>query len=148
MAGRLGPSGWTARGRVLVPGTAHADALVLSEPLSMWGGLDVVAGRITDAHHPQHGAVVAGCALVLPAGRGSSSSSSVLAESLRRGTGPRAILLGTADEIIVLGVLVAQLLYERVCPVVALEPPDYSRLKSGDRVSIDDGLVRVSRALD
>jgi len=98
--------------------------LVLSEPLSFWGGLDPVTGKIIDVHHPQRGAVVSGKVLRMPHGRGSSSSPSVLAEALRLGTGPSAILLAEPDPMVWLGAYVAELLYGVKCPViVSPEPP-------------------------
>jgi predicted aconitase with swiveling domain len=72
---------------------------VLEAPLSLWGGLDPHSGRLCDHHHPQLGATIAGHILVMPSGRGSSSSSSVLAEAIRLGTAPAAILLAEPDEI-------------------------------------------------
>ncbi|MEY3019556.1 MAG: hypothetical protein RLZZ272_540 [Actinomycetota bacterium] len=117
-------SGRSYPARTLVEGRAaegvEGEALVLDEPLSFWGGLDPEDGRIIDAHHPQHGAVVTGRVLVMPSGRGSSSASSVIAEALRLGTAPSAIVLATTDPIVVVGVLVATLLYEVDCPVVTL----------------------------
>ena len=50
-------------------------ALVLEAPLSLWGGLDPATGLIVDARHPQRGVSVTGTVLVMPAVRGSSSSS-------------------------------------------------------------------------
>ena len=79
-------SGLEFEGRCLVEGSASGEALVLSEPLSFWGGLDPASGRIIDRHHPQLGEVVSGKVLVLPRGRGSSSSSTTLAEALSLGT--------------------------------------------------------------
>ena len=115
-------AGRSFHGRTLVegrdPGGVAAEALVLDEPLSFWGGLDPEDGRIIDAHHPQHGEVVTGRVLVMPSGRGSSSASSVIAEALRRGTAPAAIVLGETDPIVVVGVLVATTLYDVDCPVV------------------------------
>ena len=58
----------------------------------------------------------------MPAVRGSSSSSSILAELLRLGLGPAAILLGEPDEILVVGALAAAELYAATCPVVLLDP--------------------------
>ena len=108
------------RGRVLVAGAAAGPALVLEAPLSLWGGMDPRSGRLSDHHHPQLGATVTGRVLVMPSGRGSSSSSSVLAEAIRLGTAPLAILLAEPDEILVLGALVAEYLYGRTCPIVVL----------------------------
>jgi len=109
--------------RTLVPGTAEGPALVLDEPLSFWGGLDPATGDITDVRHPQHGASVTGRILVMPSGRGSSSSSSVFAESIRAGTAPAAIVLGEADPILALGAIVARELYGKVTPVVVATDP-------------------------
>ena len=107
--------------QVMVGGDAQGDVLVLTEPLSIWGGVHEASGDVIDVHHPQHGANVAGKVLVMPAGRGSSSSSSVLAELIRAGVGPAAILLGERDPIIALGAAVAETLYGRTVPVLVLD---------------------------
>jgi predicted aconitase with swiveling domain len=57
----------------------------------------------------------------MPSGRGSSSSSSVLAEAIRCGTGPAGIVLAEPDPILVVGALVAARLYGLACPVVVAE---------------------------
>lgn len=107
--------------RVLVGGEATGEAMVLDSPLSFWGGYDPTTGTIIDAAHPQHGQSLAGKVLSMAHGRGSSSSSAVLAEALRLGTGPAAIVLGEPDQILVTGVLVARVLYGVACPVVVGE---------------------------
>lgn len=129
----------------LLPGTAHGPALVLDEPLSMWGGLDAESGRIIDRRHPQLGERVAGTVLVLPWGRGSSSAASVLAEAIRLGTAPAAIVLSAPDDIILLGALVAEELYERTCPIVVADPELYATLRTGDRIEVRaDGTITTS----
>lgn len=111
--------------RVLVDGEAVGELFVLQRPLSFWGGFDHETGLITDRAHPQHGRSLAGRVVAMPHGRGSSSSSAVLAETLRLGAGPAAIVLGEPDQIVVTGVLVARMLYDIECPVVVGEvPPD------------------------
>jgi uncharacterized protein len=136
--------GRTFDARVLVAGAARARGLVLDAPLSFWGGLDAETGRIIDRRHPQLGAAVTGRILVLPAGRGSSSSSSVLAEALFRRTGPAGILLRHADPIIVLGVIVADELYGAAIPVVVAPAVDYDALRDDAPIAIgSDGAVTV-----
>jgi predicted aconitase with swiveling domain len=98
-----------------------AAELTLSEPLSFWGGIDPETGRIIDANHPQVGESISGKILRMPHSRGSSSSPSVLAESLRLGTGPIAIVLEEPDPMVVLGALVARMLYGIECRVT-VEP--------------------------
>ena len=104
--------------RTLVPGEATGEVLVLSQPLSFWGGIDPATGDVIDVHHPQRGENVAAKILVMPGGRGSSSSSSVLAEAIRAGTAPAAILLLEPDPIVALGAIVARELYGTAVPVV------------------------------
>ena len=101
---------------------AEYRALVLDQPLSFWGGVDPATGRIVDPHHPQRGAQIAGRVLVMPSGRGSSSSSSVLAECLANGNGPAAILLGEPDAILIVGALVTAELGGPRCPIVVVGP--------------------------
>jgi uncharacterized protein len=133
--------------RPLVAGEAAGPALVLEAPLSLWGGMDPHSGRVGDHHHPQFGASVSGRILVMPSGRGSSSSSSVLAEAVRLGTAPLAILLAEPDEILVLGALVAQHLYGRTCPVLVLPEAAGGAVATGDHVTVAaDGMVTVAAA--
>jgi uncharacterized protein len=133
--------------RPLVAGEAAGPALVLEAPLSLWGGMDPHSGRVGDHHHPQFGASLSGRILVMPSGRGSSSSSSVLAEAVRLGTAPLAILLAEPDEILVLGALVAQHLYGRTCPVLVLPEAAGGAVATGDHVTVAaDGTVTVAAA--
>ena len=60
--------------RRYAPGEARGAALVLAEPLSFWGGVDAATGDVIDHSHPDLGRNVAGCVLVMPSGRGSSTS--------------------------------------------------------------------------
>jgi hypothetical protein len=123
-------------GRTLLAGTADADALVLDEPLSFWGGLDPATGRIVEVGHPQHGVLVTGRILVMPTGRGSSSSATVLAEAIRRGTGPAGIVLRERDDIVVVGALVASELYGTSIPVVVASPDGYASIRTGAALSL------------
>lgn len=131
--------------RALTPGRATGVALVLDAPLSFWGGLDPTTGRISDRRHPQCDVAVTGRVLVMPGGRGSSSSSSVLAEAIRAGTAPAAILLSEPDLIITLGALVAAELYGHAVPIVVISPALYATMSSGDLISVDAGEVGEER---
>lgn len=122
--------------RALTSGRAQGRVLVLDDPLSMWGGVDPADGKVIDVHHPQVGAVITGRVLVMPTGRGSSSSSYVLAESIRSGTGPAAIVLLEADPILALGALVAGELYATAVPVVVADEATYAELMPGREVIV------------
>jgi predicted aconitase with swiveling domain len=118
--------------RALVGGEARGEVIVLDEGLSFWGGFDPMTGRIIDRAHPQHGESLAGKIVVMPHGRGSSSASSVLAESLRLGTGPTGMILDEPDQILVIGSLVARLLYGVECPIYVGHPAE----SNGDEMSL------------
>jgi hypothetical protein len=122
--------------RILAPGTATAPALVLDEPLSLWGGLDPETGAVLERRHPQHGATVTGKILVMPGARGSSSSASVLAEAVRAGTAPAGIVLGEPDLILAIGAAVAEELYGVQLPILVVSPEELGRIGPGDPVRI------------
>jgi predicted aconitase with swiveling domain len=133
--------------RALVPGKGAGDVLVLDEAISLWGGLDPGTGKIVDHRHPQRGSNVSGTILLIPSGRGSSSSSTVLAEAVRAGTAPAGIVLGRADPIIALGALVAAELYGISVPVVVVPEEEFGRLRTGDRATVVAGPSDTSVSL-
>jgi uncharacterized protein len=117
-------------------------ALVLDEGLSLWGGMDPSTGELIDGHHPQRGASLSGRIVVMPSGRGSSSSASVLAEAVRANTAPAAILLGEPDLILDIGSAVAEELYGTVVPVIVLGAERLAAIRDGEMVRIGpDGSV-------
>ncbi|WP_321802389.1 aconitase X swivel domain-containing protein [Burkholderia sp. BCC1993] len=129
-------------GDTLVPGSACAKTIVLDKPLSFWGGYDSGAGRIVDRGHPQAGASLAGRIMVMPHAKGSSSSSSVLAEAVRNGTGPVGIVLKERDLIISIGAIVAAELYAIAVPVVYVTDAVYDAIvaATGDvRIEAGEG---------
>jgi len=121
-------------GKAYAVGAAEGEALVLAEPISFWGGVDAATGAIIDHSHPDLGKNVAGRVLVMAGGRGSSSSSSILAEAIRRGTAPAAILLAAPDPILTVGAIVARSLYDLRCPIVVCA---IDGIATGDHVRID-----------
>jgi predicted aconitase with swiveling domain len=130
----------------LVPGSATGPAAVLTEPLSLWGGLDPDTGTIIDAHHPQRGSVIVGSVLVMPFGRGSSSSASTLLEAVRLRTHPTAILLAQADDILVVGSIVAKALYGITVPIVVLPRSAYGLIRPSDEVEVAENRLAIRRA--
>jgi len=124
----------------LVHGTATGPSLKLDDPLSFWGGFDSASGKVIDRFHPQHGACLSGAILFMARGRGSSSGASVLAEAIRLGTAPAAIILLDRDAIIATGALVAQMLYGKDCPVVAIgDEAEWQRLSALPRLRVEAG---------
>jgi predicted aconitase with swiveling domain len=121
----------------LVPGHARARGIALP-PLSFWGGYDAERGVIVDATHSGHGRGLAAHILVMPRARGSSSSSSVLAEAVRNGTGPAGIVLTERDLILSIGAIVANELYAANVPVVMVDDDAFAEIAAADaHIEID-----------
>jgi predicted aconitase with swiveling domain len=127
-----------ARGHVLAPGHG-AGAAFVTETVSFWGGVSARDGTIIDVHHPDCGRSVAGTVLVMPVGRGSSSASAVLAETLRLGCGPAAVVLASPDVILAAGSIVAGELYGIHCPIVELDATAFDAVAAcaGARLDVD-----------
>ncbi len=140
-------SSLTFMARPMVAGEASGSAAVLDLGFSFAMAFDVTSGRIRDVYSGQAGRSLTGQILVMPEGRGSSSSSTSLAEAIRLGTAPAAIVLSRRDEILAIGAMVARELYAATCPIVVASPRDHRTIRSGVWVSIAiDGRVEVARS--
>ncbi|ROL64876.1 aconitase X [Pseudomonas vranovensis] len=115
-------------GRSLVAGAAQGPLLFADTGLSFWGGVDAASGEVIDRHHPLSGQCIAGRVLAIPSGRGSCTGSSVMMELISNGHAPAALVLAEADEILTLGVLVAQTLFQRSLPVLCIGKQAFASL--------------------
>ncbi len=124
------------KSEVLHPGTAQGELLVLDTPVSFWGGFDPNNGEIIEASHPQCGEKVTGKILVMYRGKGSAGTPAGVAESIRNGSGPIALILCEPEVNIAIGAAVASELYDVHMPVVCLEPDDYTKLIESNKTDI------------
>jgi len=132
-------------GRPVVPGSAAGEALVSAEPVSFWGCLDPQTGEIVDRRSELSGQTVTGRVFVFPGGKGSSTGSAVLLESIRAGTAPAGIITLRTDPMAALGAIVADELYGRSLPVVVLPEEAFGAIRQGDQVAIEpDGTVKLT----
>ena len=122
--------------RVLIGGQAAGPVLKLAAPISFWGGVDPVTGRITQPAHPDHDAVIAGTVLVLPGMIGSSSSSAIMLELIHVGRAPAALVMGEVDAILALGVAAGD---ELELPVLPVLHHDVTPFANGQRAEISEG---------
>ena len=133
------------KGRPVVPGSGRGEALVLSEPLCFWGGYDVATGRIINPRHEQAGQIAAGRILLFPRGKGSSTGSAILLESIKAGTAPAGIINMRTDAIAAVGAIVADEMYHRSLPIVVLAEEAYRSIRQGEELLIEpDGTVTVN----
>ena len=132
----------STRGEVLVAGkSGEGPALVLSAPISFWGGVDPKSGRIADVRHPECGQSISGKVLFLPGTIGSSSASAVLMELVHAGHGPAALVLHEPDAILLLGLIVAREMGWETPVAVKLPRQEFGAF-AGRHVRVDiDGAV-------
>jgi len=141
------PTVRTVRGRPVVAGSAEGAALVAAGPLSFWGGYSPETGEIIDRRHDRAGAVARGRVLVFPYGKGSSTGSAILLQSLRNRTAPAAIINLKTDPVAALGVIVADEMYRQSIPIVVLAEDDFFSIREGDHLAVEpDGTVRIGPA--
>lgn len=122
--------------KLLLPGTAEAPALKLPT-LSLWGGVDPFSGRLTDPALPHCGESVRGRVLMIAEPVGSSSSSAVLLELLQAGNAPAAIVLGRADAIVALGILVAREMGWATIPLAVMAPDEQAEIADGATLRVE-----------
>jgi predicted aconitase with swiveling domain len=115
-------------GKTLVTGSAEGELLHAEVGLSFWGGVDPQTGVIIDQHHPLRNQSLAGRVLAIPSGRGSCSGSGVLLELILNGHAPAAIIICEREEILTLGALVAEVVFEQSIPVLRVEREVFARV--------------------
>lgn len=117
------------RGRVIVEGHCKAEALVSDRPISFLGGIDPADGKIVERNHDLSGVCVRDKVLCFPHGHGSTVGSYVLYSLAKKDLAPRAILNQTADPVVVVGAIIAN--------VPMLDQIDIKQIRTGDTVEVD-----------
>jgi len=127
-------------GRPIVPGFTQGRALVSRKPISFLGGVDPDSGSITEKDHDLKGKCIKGKVFCFPHGHGSTVGSYVLYSLVKNGVGPKAIINVTADPVVVVGAVIANI------PMV--DQIDIQRIRTGDLVEVnaEKGVVKVMRS--
>jgi predicted aconitase/predicted aconitase with swiveling domain len=131
-------------GTAYVHGKASGDVVASDLELSFWGGVDPRTGEVIDRHHPLSGRCLKDHILAIPGGRGSCSGSGVMLELLLNGKGPKAMLFEREEDILTLGVVIAEEVFGQSIPVVTLTPENFRKVVSSAFVEIDVNVVSCS----
>ena len=68
------------KGRTISPGKVEGEAIVSTEPIGFYGGIDIKTGVVIEKGHPLEGEKVSGKILVFPCGKGFCHSQSLSAK--------------------------------------------------------------------
>ena len=106
------------------------------EGLSFWGGVDPHTGRIIDIHHPNHGSFISKKFLLMPTSRGSCSGSGVLLQLAQSELAPAALIFHETEEILTLGAIIADQLFDKQVAVLKVSKEIYNDLARADTAEI------------
>ena len=129
------------RGRKVVGGVAEGEALVTTQQVSGWGGIDPRTGTIIETRHELRGVSFAGKVLVFPGAKGSSGWSNQFHMTRLMGTAPKAWLFNQMTTKIALGAVVTH-----IPAMTDFDIDPLSVIRNGDwvRVDADNGIVEVT----
>lgn len=127
----------TLEGRKIYPGTVSGEALVTSQGISFYGGVDPETGKVVEKDHELEGQSITGKVLVFPRGKGSTVGSYVLYQLAKTGKGPTAIINQETEAIVAVGCIISEI------PAVDKIPID--KINTGQKLRIDatNGLVEI-----
>jgi uncharacterized protein len=124
----------TIKCRKISKGTATAEAIFSSEPISFFGGVDPDTGVVIEKGHPLEGKSIAGKVLVFPNGKGSTVGSYTLYRLSKNGKAPAAIVNKISEPIVAVGAIISS--------IPMLDRPDrdiWALAKDGDKLTVDGG---------
>ena len=131
------------RGRKVVGGIAEGEAMVTSQTISGWGGINERDGSIIERRHELVGQSFAGKILIFPGAKGSSGWSAFFHMCRINDVAPAAMLFTRMTTKIALGAVVT-----RVPAMTDFDADILADIRTGDRVKVnaDAGLIEVLRA--
>jgi cis-L-3-hydroxyproline dehydratase len=127
-----GQQSLTYSGTVHVTGTSQGRLLWCDQPFSFWGGVDPTAGEIIDRFHPLRGRHLKDTVFAMPGSKGSCGGSDIILELIMNGLGPKALIFERREEILTLGIIVAEEFFGTNMPVVQLPSEEFRRLAASD----------------
>ncbi len=108
--------------------TLRLELLFSNDPISFFGGVNAVEGKVADYRHGCYQESMSNKAFAFPFAKGSSGAGLVLMEMMRLKTAPAAIINIRTDPVILTGPLISRYYYEKIIPVINMTEQDYARL--------------------
>ena len=122
-------------GRSIYPGVAQGEAMVTSQAISFFGGIDPETGSVVERGHELEGQSIAGKVLVFPTGKGSTVGSYTLYRLKQNGHAPLAILNVECETITAVGCIIAE--------IVCVDQLPIQKIPMGSQVNIDNNQVSI-----
>jgi predicted aconitase with swiveling domain len=126
------------RGRSIFQGSTQGEALVSTQPISFFGGVDPETGIVVERGHPLEGQHITGKILIFPTGKGSTVGSYTLYRLKKNGFAPRAILNENCETIIAVGCIIAE--------IPCVDQLSIHEIHSGNLVQVDGACVSIEES--
>ncbi|MDI6806303.1 MAG: DUF126 domain-containing protein [Candidatus Aenigmarchaeota archaeon] len=124
------------KGRIIFKGNVKGKALVTSQPISFFGGIDVDTGIVVEKGHELEGKSIKGKILVFPSGKGSTVGSYTLYRMKKKDTAPVGIINRECETITAVGAVISS--------IPCVDKIDVSKIKNNDVVEIIEGMVKIN----
>lgn len=118
-------------GRRICKGKVIGEALVTSQAISFYGGVDPETGEVVEKGHELEGHSVSGKILVFPNGKGSTVGPYVLYQLAKAdpSIAPKAIVNAECEAIVAVGAIISE--------IPCVDKIDLSKIKTGDKLEVD-----------
>jgi len=123
------------KGRLISKGKGEGEALVTTQPISFYGGVDPNTGVVIEKGHELQGQSVRGKILVFPTGKGSTVGSYTLYRMKKNGTAPAGIVNRECETVVAVGVIISE--------IPCVDKVDISKIKTGDTVYIENNTITI-----
>ena len=130
------PHDFRTNAEIIVNTNVKGEIFECSEGLSFWGGVDPETGCIIDVHHPNHGNCLSKKFILMPTSRGSCSGSGVLLQLAQNGLAPAGLIFHETEEILTLGAIVADQLFDKKVAILRVSKEIYSALAMTDKAEV------------
>jgi predicted aconitase with swiveling domain len=125
------------KGRIISKGSVQEEALVTSQPISFYGGVDPNTGEVIEKGHELQGKSVKGKILVFPNGKGSTVGSYTLYRMKKNGVAPAGMINEECETVVAVGAIISD--------IPCVDKIDISRIQMGDSIRIDGEIVTVMK---
>ncbi|MFW9990546.1 MAG: DUF126 domain-containing protein [Candidatus Odinarchaeota archaeon] len=124
-------------GREIFPpsGKITGEALVTTQGISFYGGVDPDTGKVAEAGHELEGQSITGKILVFPTGKGSTVGSYTLYRMKKQGTAPLALINKECETITAVGAIISE--------IPCIDKVDINQIKTGNTLVIEGTTIEI-----
>ncbi|MCW4001973.1 MAG: DUF126 domain-containing protein [Candidatus Bathyarchaeota archaeon] len=122
-------------GRVISKGVAKGEAIITTQPISFYGGVDPNTSEVIEKGHELQGQKVKGKILVFPNGKGSTVGSYTLYRMKKNGVAPAGIVNKECETVVAVGAIISE--------IPCVDGIDISKIRNGDIVRLVNSVVTI-----